>query len=601
MSDNDLPGNYILINGQTYFLVKDSQSGAPIWQEETVPTQNGDPTVPRWVRFNDWSRGMGDSRGFLKGSVEYAENAYLGSIGRILPGPLVTEIATGHSAEICSFVDVTAPANRVLAGGGTKISEINPATQAVATTRTPSGSASVLSMVLFVDQVAIALGDSVDFDRRNASGTYSQNSISKKARAFGIDDGKLVRGRDFYWSSCSDANFYGTDNWSTEYDIGDPSGDIHQVFGHNRWSYILKDEGLYTFDENGAEEANVLTDLQTWKSAENRSYARWNDLVFVPSLAGLYRYLQQGAARPVGIEEVRLNEAAELRNSYPTAMVAFGKWAYVSYWDGTSSRICLMRRAEDGDTGMGSPFTIVSVLDKFAGKCKAMHISNLPSAPTLYYGRTVGNVGYFTITRDGLPAAYQTANTTLVRFAPTDLQSPMTLKFFKSIEVIARNLSDNAAIQMKAGMDGAAAANVGATITSGTYAERFFTLASNDSGRVIQLTASITNGGGGASPAEIREVQLNFEERPAMVPAYSCAVRAVDAANEGGVSDDRSGKKVREDLEALVDGAVVTVVDPWGTSFSARIARLQTEATQQRRDSRPMESVSIQLRRLDYS
>lgn len=595
-----LAANYIMIDGKPYFLEKDEQGLTPIWTMETVPTQTGDPTVPRWVRFNDWSRGMGDSRGLLKGAVEYAENAFLGNIGRILPGPAVAEINTAHSADIRSFVSVTAPANRVLAGGGTKISEINPSTFAVATTRTPSGGASVLSMALFGSIVAIALGDSVDFDYRNASGTYAQNSLSKKARAFGIDDGRLVRGRSFYWSSCEAANFYSVDNWSTEYDIGDPSGNINQVFGHNRWSYILKDEGLYTFDEAGNQEANVLTDLATFKSAENRSYAQWNDLVFIPSFAGLYRYLQQGAARTVGLEEVRLNEATELINSYPTAMAAFGKWAYVSYYDGTSSRLCLMRRAEEGDTGMGSPFTLVSVLDKFTGKCQAMHISSLPTAPTLFYGRSTGAVGYFTITRDGLPASYNTGTVT-VRMPPTDLGSPMTVKFFRSIEVVTRNMGGSKSLQLKAAMDGGAANDVGATVTASGAAERFFTQGSNDSGRTIQLTAVLVNTGGGTTPAELRECILNFEERPLQVRAYATVVRVEDFASDGGVVDDRPANIVRDDIEALIDGGVVDVVDPWGDTWKARVSRIESDITEQRRDSLPSQRMPIQLRRLDYS
>ena len=70
------------------------------------------------------------------------------------------------------------PASRILVGGGTKVAEINPSSHAVATTATVTGG--VLSMQPYEDQVAIAVGDTVDYYVRAAAGTYAQNSISKK-------------------------------------------------------------------------------------------------------------------------------------------------------------------------------------------------------------------------------------------------------------------------------------------------------------------------------------------------------------------------------------------------------------------------------------
>lgn len=595
MTVSPLPANYITIDGKPYFILTEDKR--PNWSQEFVPTQAGDPLAPRWVRFNDWSRGMGDSRGLLRGAVEYAEAAYLGSIGRLLPGPAIGTIATAHSAPITCFVDVTAPASRVLAGGGTKVSEINPSTQAVTTSASFTGP--IKSMALFIDQVAIASGASVRFYKRNASGTYSQTADNLYADAFGISGSTLVRGRGAYWSRCELADFMDDANWSAEFDIGDLSGNINQVFEHNRFDYILKDEGLYTYDDAADETANVIEDLRTWKSSENRSFARWNELLFIPSLGGLYRY--QGTARPVGIEEVNLNEN-EMRAAYPTAMAAFGRWAYVAYYDGTSTWICSMRRAQDGDSGMGSPFTLVSVVDKFTGKCLAMHVSSLTSPPTLYYGGASNGVRYFALSRDGVPASYTTGGTTTVRFSPSDLNSPMTVKFFKSIEVYGRNAAAARAIQWQAGIDGGSLNNVGASITSlsNGYAQRFWTQGSNDEGRVIQLVATMTNNSASAPP-EIREVQLNFEERPIMTTAFNTALRIEDEDSEGGIIDDRSAILKRSDLEALIDGAVVDVMDPWGETFKARISQLRLDTTQQMRDSYPVSAMPIQIRRLDYS
>lgn len=589
----------IIIDGKVYFLAK-NKAGAPLWRTKNVPTKAGDPMAPRWKRYNDWSRGLGDSRGFIDGAVEYAENAYLGGLGRILPSPAVTIIDTNLGADVTCFQDVTAPANRVLAGGGTKVAEINPSTQAVATTATLSGS--VASMALFIDQVAIAVGDSTNFYRRNASGTYSQNSISFKARAFGISDSRLVRGRDAYWSSCSAADFYGTSgNWSAESDIGDLSGKITQVFAHNRFDYVLKEEGLYSFDDDTGQESNQLEDLRAFKSAENRYLFRWGDLMFVCTLAGLYRYLQQSAARTVGLEEVTLNESELL--GYPTAGAAFGKWAYVAYYKPSSgvTYVCMMRRAQQGDASMGSPFTLTSVLYKFTGLCRAMHVSSLPTSPTLYFGKG-DDVGYLTLTRDGLPAAYQTGSTTVVRFPPDDLASPMTVKSLRSIEVFGKNVSASKAITFKASVDHGSDNAVGAAIESlaAGYAQRFWTNGSNDAGRVVQLVAELTNDSASVPP-EIREVQLNYEERPTHTTAYETILLARDQWNEGDYADDRHAALVRSDIDALLESGPVTVIGPDGESFTARISGWEAEIDHQYRGDPPQENIPVQIRRVDYS
>jgi len=599
----------IIIGGVPFFLAK-NEKGVPTWQTRQVQTQEGDPATPRRRRLNDWSRGMGDSRGVFRGTVEYAEYAYLQAMGRILPAPLITEIATGHSAAVKDIVEVTLPANRIISLGGTTAKEINPATHAVATTGSLSGSA--LSGQLFSDQLAIAVGDTTAYWIRNSAGAYAQNSITKYARAFGLSGPDLVRGFGNTWSKCSAANITSVNNWSTEYALGNKAGLVNQVFSHNRWDYVLKDEGLYTFDVDTSEESNVLGDLEAFRSPENRTYGKWYSNVFICSLAGLYRFIQQGAARTVGIEEVALNEG-ELSGVYPTAFAAFGRQFYVAYLNPATgvTYICLGRRAMDGDSGMDSPFTITSVIDKFSGECRAMHISALPTVTELFYGAGV-NVRYFPITRDGLPASYQTTNTAIIRFAPTDFDSPMTVKQFRGIEVYGKNAGASQAITWKASMDGATAAAIGTAITafSTRYAERFWVNGVSDVGRTMQLIAEMTTGGSSSAPVEIRDVVVNYEERPVMVPGAVVGLRFRDFDSEGDVSSRLTAKESRELLESYLDGPVVDITDPWGdtyaariggSTYSSRIGGYQGEVKEQYRGEEPQVDVSVTIRKLAYS
>lgn len=592
------PSGTVIIDGKPYFLSR-TDKGAYSWLPRLVQTQEGDPGVPRRHRWKDWSRGLGDSRGMFNGGVHMASRAYLGSPGRILPGPEITEIATANGADVLDIVEVTLPASRIIALGGTKAVEINPATHAVASTNTLSGT--LMSAQLFDEQLAIAAGDSVDYYVRSNAGVYAQNTISKKARAFGLSGTDLVRGYDNTWSKCSAANISGVDNWSAELVIGDASGKVNQVFSHNRWDYVLKDEGLYSFDEDTSEEANVLTDLGEWVSAENRWVGRWNDLLFLCTLGGLYRYTQQGAARPVGIETVGFNENA-LVGTYPTAFAALGAHAYEARYKASADTtyICLMRRAVEGDVSMGSPFTTFSIVDSFTGKCRAMRISDLPTNTELFYSAGA-NVRYFALAPDGQPVAYQTGDTTRVEFPPNDFGSPMTVKQFRGVEIIARNVDADRAIQVEAAMDGGAFNDVGSAVTSlsSSYAERFWTRGTNDAGRVMQLAVEMTNDEA-LSPPEVRDVFVNYEERPEMVPGAVVGLVLRDHMEREGVATRATAQEQKETLEALFDGAIVTLIDPWNREVPVRLSAFEGDVGEAFR-GHPDLSVAFAIRELRYS
>lgn len=586
-------GYVFYIGAEPFFLAKDPKAvtqdnpaGAPFWEFHRVPTQEGDPAIPHRQRFNDWSRGLGDSRGVHQGAVEHCQFAFLGRVGRILPAHQVNSVTSfvAHSADITCFEDVIAPATRLLIGGGTKVSEVNPATHTLATSLVVGGS--VLSMCRYIDQVAIALGEAVQFYRRDAAGAYSVSTVTsdasgtyRYANSFGIGAlGQLVRGRSFYWSNCSAADFYGTNgNWSTEYDIGNKAHPITQVLSRNQKDFVMKEEGFYSFllptaSGGGGNESNALPDFEAFASAENRSYGFWAEWIMVCSLAGLYRFIDQGAARPVGAEVHNLSESV-LQNTYPTAFAGLGVWGYEARYKASTGNtyICMLRRAEQGDANFGSPVLTSSVIDVFAGYCRAMHIVTSNGVPELYYAKGA-TVAYIVLTPSGTPAAFQTAVPTVVNLSPTDLGSPGTVKYFRSIEVVGRNFGAGNSVTLSAIMDAGATHNVGAAISAlvANYATVFWTPSSNDSGRVIQLSVSMVNASTTAPP-EIRELILNYEERPLETDGWVIGVRVKDFDQEGGISSRKTAQQVRDYLLGLVGAAPFLMTDPDGTTFYAGV------------------------------
>lgn len=609
MSEGRQPSATVDIAGEPYLLAKSAQ-GVPEFHPRQVQTQEGDPTVPRRYRWNDWSRGMGDSRGVFKGAIESASNAYLGSIGRILPGPKVTTVETNHDTAITAIVEVTAPAARLITFGGRYAKEVD-ASWSVAATNDFGAGKNVAGAVLFVDQVAIAMGDAVQFQRRDASGAYAASTVTsdsygdyRYARAFGLSpEGDLVRGRGAKWSKCSAADFYATNgNWSAEYSIGDASGNINYLGNFERWDYVLKDEGLYTFDSEQSKESNVLPDLAAWRSSTNRRWFAWYNRLFLCTSAGLYRYIQGGGARTVGIEEAELNEGI-LQDAYPTAGVAFGKWAYVAYYDPAlaTTSVILMRNARDGDASFGAPFTAVSVIDSFSGQCLAMTVTNIAGYPAVCFARDT-DLSYFKVSRSGRPAEFRDSGSLVVTFSPNDLGTPMTVKYARSLEVVGRNLSAARNAQFACSWDGGAYNNVDSALTSlsASFARASWALGSNDSGRVPQL--KVTLGLDSAStPPEVRDVVLNYEERPVMVPGAVMLLRFVDGDREGPVSPRKSALERRQVLEALLDGAPVSFTDPYGSSYTAALAEYQGDITGQSRGLMPEDVVAVTVRSLEYA
>ena len=604
------PAATMEIDGEIYFLAKSDQ-GAPIYRPRQYPTQEGDPTIPGRFRYNDWSHGMGDSRGLFRGAVEYGLG-FLGMPGRILPPPKINTISAGHDTAVTAFAVVTAPANRVISFGGRYAKEIDPSAHTVSTTNDFGAGASVLDACLFVDHVAIALGDSTAFQKRNASGAYAANTLTGNlayARAFGLsktEDGVtgLVRGRGYRWSKCSAADFYGTDgNWSDEYDIGDPSANITQVGAYAGADYVLKEDGVYTFFAKSSAANNVLPALASFQSSENKRWFTKDNRLFICSYAGLYRMFHNGPARTVGMEEAEFNEGT-LLDAYPTAGASFGKWSWTAYYIASTNTtyIVMGREARDGDATFGSPNTSICVIDSFTGKCNAMVIpSKVTSTPELWYGRET-SVAYIKLTRDGRPSEYDTSATTRVLMSPTDFGSPMTVKYFKGIEGIFRNLAAGRAVTLKAKMDDGSENTVGSSITSATLrrASTYWTLGANDTGRTIQLIAEMSNDSA-SSPPEIRELFIEYEERPEMVGGFEAVLLFRDSEATDNVRTRMTAIEQRQAIEAILDGSPVTIVDPEGTSFTGAVFSVEGETNYQYDGNLPQQSLRIGVRALSYA
>ena len=265
----------------------------------------------------------------------------------------------------------------------------------------------------------------------------------------------------------------------------------------------------------------------------------------------------------------------------------------------------MVRRAKEGDASFGSPFTVVGIIDKMTGESRAAHVSSFTGQPHLYYGAYDGVnhvVRYFRLTRDGVPYEYRETGTMVAEMSPMDFGTPLTMKSFRMVEFIARNVSATQTVQWAAALDGGSYNNVGAAVTSLTSSRgrTFWTRGTNDSGYTMQLKAS-TLPRSTSAPPEIRDVFVDYEERPDVVPGALAAIRFRDFDGEGDVKSRLTARQMRDLLEGHLDGAMVEITDAYGETYAARISEPQAGMSYWRKGGEPQEEMQITIRKLDYA
>lgn len=595
--------NIVVIDEEPFAIMRDGEN--TLWRDVAAPIEQGDPKQPKIAAISDWSRGQGDSHGAVPGAVERAINAYLGHAGRILPGPAVTTVATPLNGDIRGIVDVGAGSSRRLViGGGRYAIELDSALLVTATQDFGAGK-SVTSMQAIKGELAVALGDGVRFWRRDAAGVWSECTTGsdsagdyRYADCFGITaDGHLARGRGPYWSKSLNDNWStGAGSWSAENQIGDSARRILGVFDFQRWDYVLKEDGLYAFDDSTIDMVNELPDMRGYPVTEASSFA-WYNRLFLCTPAGLYRYVQLGGARTVGLEDNRLNLTFD-RDAYPTAGTAYGTWAYIAYYSPSSNttRIHMVRLATDGDATM-SPFTFVSAVDEFTGRCRAMAISDITGTPVVYYGAG-SSLRYFQLSRNGLPVAFRTSGQTIVQqVVPSEAR--MTKRYLRSIKVEVENAGAGSYLDISWSWDGVSWNAMSPSITTNGISQRFVVPGSNDSGYTLWVRYALTNASA-SLPIAVKGIEIAMEERPATARAAIATLRLRDYLVEGKVASRLTAYEQLEFLRQRFALGSCTIVDPYGASWRAAITEIQGEGALAMMGKAAQPMVTIFLRELQY-
>lgn len=595
--------NIVFIDGEPFAIAKDRD--VSLWRDIALPSEEGNPGQPMRVIVSDWSRGLGDSHGVVTGGVERAVLAYCGHAGRVFPGPAVSTVSLTLDEPVAAIVEVQDPARRLIALGGRYAKEIN-SSHAVTLTQDFGSGWSVKDAVEYRGAVAIAMGDGNRFWWRNTSGTYAQNTNGtdsagdyRYADCFGLtSDGHLARGRGSLWSKCiTDSFAVGAGSWSAENQVGLKNARILDLLDFQRWDYVLKQDGLYAFDDETIEMVNELPDMAAYPASFARWFTWYNRLLLCLP-AGLYRYVQAGGARAVGLEENRLN-LSFARDAFPTAGVAYGTWAYVAYYSPADDKtlIFAMRLAAEGDAAF-SPFTFVYALDEFTGRCNAMAISDISGQPTVYFGRNA-DLGYFALSRNGLPVTYRTSGTQYVQWIVPS-EAPFTRKYLRAVSVDTGGHHTGSAVQVRYSWDGSTWHDLGAAVTANGLATRYATPGSNDSGEKLWLRLELANASS-ASPVYVSGVAVALEERPVHTRGAVCSLRMRDFLVEGGAVSMKTAAEQLDFLRERIELGSCIITDPYGNTWRAAIAEAKGDGIIAPMWQPAEGTISIVLRELEYA
>ena len=594
-----LAGDFVHIEGKQYPLARQVQLGRPgtaggrvplgppAYRTLTVRTQEGDPLIERQERYEDWSRGIGDGRDFIPGGELYATGVHL-PLGRITVGADIGTVSNLETSEITALV---ASGNYVSAAFGTKVYVHTIGSVGWGTAATLPGSVS--SFLHWRGGYLAAVGDDDPYQENDETAvlaglnSWEANSGDIAARALGLSrtsgtGATPVRGRLNHWSRMVPEDEGLGGEWGAEISIGG-EGLIRQVFSHNYSDYVLKSDGLYSFGQVTDEATNLLGDLETFPSEENRWVAKWHNTLLVCTVAGLYR-IYGGVQRTTGIEECELNT---IGYDNPTAAAGYGRIFYEARKFGTKTVIIQYRLSRGQETSLDAPFTPISIVDVFDGKCLAMLIHENNGEARLWYGAGPGQMRHLRLTPDGSPAVRRSevafsmnTATAIVDSRPTVALSPTyfgstdTMKYLRKIELSTEGAGVVRVEVAGETMEGDASEGHIEEYMPATMAGR------RRFSPVIKLR--------GANP-QVLAATFYFGERP--ITAFG--------AQFGLRLRDRAGQLAYDQLEALrdlTDGPAIKFVDPDGEERTCFVGELEGDVPFQYGGDAPPHDIALTVR-----
>jgi hypothetical protein len=589
----------VLIDGQPYLLARREQlgRGGRAWQVETVgasiaqqtPTEvrygNQPATIEAPMVFKTAHKGYGDAQVQTDGRYHYTVNVDARFPGMVIPGPAVTTLTIGGTANVNGFFEM----DGLLFCIAGRYCKAITADDVVVLSKDFGAGKAATDCAVYNGTAYVGMGYSEAFWQRPTGaaavgvyGTtkygdgdvYDTDLTSTWAQASGLYMGHVTPFTDRLWASVTAATVKSTaadptvaSNWTAAYAVGDPSTAITSLAELGDLLYIGKQNGLFTLGSDGI--AHMATpELRSVVSGNNCvNVTPWHGSLWCPHVRGLLNYRslgEQGFAVTPATPGSWVTDDNPVRGRV-TAMCGDNRWLYAALLtpDG-DTYILAGREAFEGEQGplVWHPLAMLDDVE-----CHAMHISGLWTNPRLFFGMDE-DCGYIVLPRNGEnPTQDNNCEYSLsgsIYYPAHSWYAPTTPKLFKSIEVQGENITPARYLDVYYRVDGKGAwtlagtatrsprsvISLGATGVAGTWLE-------------VRLDYTLPDA---TNPFKVYAVVVRGVERPQTIKVITATVRCADNLQLQTRRERRTGAEILRDLEALASAnRAVQMVDPLGT------------------------------------
>ena len=368
-------------------------------------------------------------------------------------------------------------------------------------------------------------------------------------------------------------------NWGGNFLAGDASTKITELGEASGLGYIAKEDGFYEWDLVG-EADNIFPEIGN-APRNGQGMVYWHGGFLIPAATGLW-WTRTG--EPVGPDSNPNNHSNAMSGSGAVilhgrwmGLAAYGAYIYGVYVDSTGilATILYGRERDDSDPPGWGPIiwhsigVVTADLNDFHG-ISIVETSEFASGdvrPSLWAAHG-NNVVYFWLDRDGAPMSRR-GDIEVIGNSVLDsgVISQIDHQFHK-IDGWAEDMQSGHSMRFAVAMDGGSFNNVGATITTDGYFQRFWTQDSNDTGRTFAIKVSwiASDNLTGTNGPRLENTRLHMVSLPSVTREWTFLFDVED--------NGKTAKKKRSELEAFV-GDLKKYKLPDGDTFNGVMGKIR--------------------------
>lgn len=607
----------LIVAGEPYQL-DDTPGSDPPHTKQAVPVQPGEMGTEFEVRLENLALGWGMTKETEKGGYDYGNTAVLHKRLSWLPGAKVTDrtaaTAPDGPVSFCEFWDGTAANRRLLCIASRYVFEVRPNGTVDVNDLTASVAAgkkmtkgirykaptAMASPKMFI---AVQGGSTDYFIVRSAANTYAVNAGSKVAKAFAV--AKDIDGEDIVAriDENGKVNFTTADtdpdagaSWAAAvYAVGETSVGVNDLFQQGRSLLVGREDGAFTFD-NVANSIPVTKGMEQTPSADAFRYWKdFNGLALAPSAQGLIYVdgLDWGVCGPVSSNL----EARNLRGTEVAVSAQAGIYDYCAVYSGGTSYIFVGTPRANEERGTG-PFVWHGPVASVSGQVSDLCPSTV-FGTKLWIG-TASKIYTIDLNSDYSPVTDAASGYIYLPEGSLDVDGPGVIKDFRKAEFIAPAGTPFASTnQWTIGIETTPGSGTyvdidGGTVSSGVYAERFWS--TETSGRRLRARLAYS---GNTGSAELETVIVRGTQRPETTDEHHFRIIARDGGRKpGGARNWQTAEAIETTLRALLDSGRATAITYGQETFTGKVTDFKEVPIRVGRRPAPHRMFSLVIRKV---